>query len=179
LLAYVATAPSNQIAASELRSYLNTRLPAALVPTEWLFLDDLPRLPNGKVNRSALPLPTMPHIKREIAYVAPSTPAESKLAEIWLDLLDVVRVGINDNFFDMGGHSLKLMQLASRIRRAFGIDLPLIRLFDLPTVAELACELARITQQLEETELERILREIELLTDEETMHELNARSADT
>jgi acyl carrier protein len=170
---------SSKISASELRAFLNSRLPTALVPTEWLFLDDLPHLPNGKVNRSALPVPAIPQIKHEIVYVAPSTPAESKLVEIWQGLLDVVRIGVNDNFFDMGGHSLKLMQLASRIRKVFNIDLPLIRLFDLPTVAELACELARIDQQSEDTELERILREIELLTDEETMHELNARSADT
>lgn len=179
LLAYVVPACSNKVSASELRAFLNSRLPAALVPTEWLFLDGLPRLPNGKVHRSALPVPAMPQIKCEIAYVAPSTPTESKLVDIWQGLLDVVRIGVNDNFFDMGGHSLKLMQLASRIRRVFGIDLPLIRLFDMPTVAELACELVRITKQLEETELERVLREIELLTDEETMHELNARSVDT
>jgi tyrocidine synthetase-3 len=100
---------------------------------------------------------------------------ESRLAEIWRDALGSMEIGVNDNFFDMGGHSLKAMQVVSRIHRAFGVDLPLRRLFEAPTIAELAGEVARIDQ---EAALERILREVELLTDEEAARQLDTQPDD-
>jgi acyl carrier protein len=107
-----------------------------MVPASFLVLDALPLNANGKVDRRALPAPAA----RESGsgYVAPRTPIEQELAGIWKDLLEVERVGIHDNFFDLGGHSLLVTQVVSRVRERFQIDLPLAAVFETSTIAELA-----------------------------------------
>jgi amino acid adenylation domain-containing protein len=144
-----------------LREALAVRLPEYMVPSAFVLLEELPLSPNGKLDRSALPAPE--HV-RAIArtYVAPRTPVEETLTEIWSDVLKLGRVGIEDNLFEIGGHSLLATQIVVRIREAFDIELPLRMLYASPTVAELAVTV--VQRQAERTDaatLERLLAQIE------------------
>ncbi|HSK78180.1 MAG TPA: amino acid adenylation domain-containing protein, partial [Thermoanaerobaculia bacterium] len=123
-------------AAGELRRSLSERLPAAMVPAAFVTLEALPLTPNGKVDRRALPAPERESAAE--AYVAPRTPVEEVVAGIWAELLGVERVGAEGHFFALGGHSLLAARVASRLRQAFGVELPVRDLFEAPTVAELA-----------------------------------------
>jgi hypothetical protein len=109
-----------------------------MLPAVFLFLETLPLTPNGKLDRHALPDPgpARPDLKEQ--YVAPRTPVEEILVGIWSRVLGLEQVGIYDNFFELGGHSLLATQVASRIRDAFRMELPLFALFAAPTVAGLA-----------------------------------------
>ena len=122
---------------SELRQHLKEQLPAYMVPSFFVDLDELPLMPNGKINRRALPAPES-IFAEEGEYEEPRTPTEDLLSGLWANVLRVSRVGINDNFFELGGHSLLAIQLISRIRDAFSVELPLSELFERRTVAELA-----------------------------------------
>jgi amino acid adenylation domain-containing protein len=124
--------------ASELRSFQAARLPDYMLPAAFVLLDALPRTPTGKLDRWALPLPDQTRPTTEREFVAPCTLTETRLAEIWAQVLGVQQLGIYDNFFDLGGHSLLVAQLWFRLREEFQIDLPLHRLFEQPTIAELA-----------------------------------------
>ena len=123
---------------TDLRSFLKEKLPEYMVPAVFVLLDALPLMPNGKIDRRALPAPDRSRPELDKVFVAPRTPTEELLAEIWARLLDVERVGIHDNFFDLGGHSLLATQLVSRMREVFQVEIPLRRLFEVPTVAGLA-----------------------------------------
>jgi acyl carrier protein len=127
------TAPSS----AELRSYLQNDLPPWMVPSRVMVIDEIPLTPNGKVDRRALP-ETTDQQQSESAYIAPRSETETKVASFWEQLLKTDRVGVLDNFFDLGGHSLLATQLISRIRKEFGIELPLRALFDHPNVQDLA-----------------------------------------
>jgi amino acid adenylation domain-containing protein len=135
--------PSHSVLVQNLRVHLRQRLPEFMVPDSFVFLDELPRLPNGKVDRQALPRAGGESPQIRDAYVAPGNDTEEALAALWTEVLRVPRVGVHDNFFsDLGGHSLLATQLTSRIRRTFGIEFPLHRLFEAPTIAELAPRVA-------------------------------------
>ena len=123
----------------ELRAYLVERLPSYLVPSAIVAVDELPLTANGKVDRAALPEP--PRAASRRAPVAPTTPTEQVLAEVWADLLGVERVGTKDDFFELGGHSLMATRVLSRVRERFGVELSLASLFDAPTVADLAARI--------------------------------------
>ncbi|MFN8596435.1 MAG: amino acid adenylation domain-containing protein [Anaerolineae bacterium] len=120
----------------DVQDALKAQLPAYMLPSTFVVLDQLPRLPNGKIDRRALPAPEF--TASTDTYVAPRTPLEELLCGIWEDVLRVPRVGVHDHFFALGGHSLLATQLASRLREALQIEVPLRELFDKPTVAELA-----------------------------------------
>ncbi|MBW4563378.1 MAG: amino acid adenylation domain-containing protein [Mojavia pulchra JT2-VF2] len=122
----------------QLRSYLQEKLPDYMVPDRFLLLDALPITPNGKVDRKALPAPdgTRPELAEN--FVSPRTPLETGLAEIWAEVLGLERVGIQDNFLELGGQSLLAIQVVSRIRDSYQVDLPMRSLFDSPTIAQLA-----------------------------------------
>jgi amino acid adenylation domain-containing protein len=138
LVAYmVATAGSNP-SASDLRSFLQNKLPDYMVPSAFVFLDSLPLSPSGKLDRKALPAPDHSRSELEDAFVAPRNPVEAILANIWAEVLNVEKVGIRDNFFNLGGHSLLATQVISRTRNAFSIEVPLHQMFDAPTIAEMA-----------------------------------------
>jgi acyl carrier protein len=122
---------------TDLRSALGARLPAYMVPSAIVLLPELPRTPNGKLDRAALPPPELA-TGQQARYVAPRTPVEIELAAGWAQVLGVPRVGRTDDFFELGGHSLLMVQLVARVRAAFGVDLPLRAAFDHPTLAEMA-----------------------------------------
>ena len=136
LVAYIIPAQKQVPTTNELRRYLRGQLPSYMVPTDFVILDALPLTSIGKVNRAALPVDDQLCSELE-NFVAPRTPEEKLLAEIWTQVLGVERVGIYDDFFELGGHSLLAIQLISRLRNAFQVDLPLRCLFEAPTVAGL------------------------------------------
>ena len=138
LVAYIILKQEQENTINVLRDYLKKRLPEYMVPSSFVMLEKFPLLPNGKVNRNALPAPENTRPELEETYVAPRTPIEQALTAIWADVLGVERVGINDNFFELGGHSLLAVRLFMRIRKWTGIDLPLATLFKTPTVRALA-----------------------------------------
>ena len=109
-----------------------------MVPSAFLFLDSLSLGPNGKLDRRALPAPDLNRPGVEEAFVAPRNSVEETLARIWADVLGLERVGIDDNLFALGSHSLIATQAISRIRTAFRVELPLRAVFENPTVAGLA-----------------------------------------
>jgi acyl carrier protein len=126
---------------AELRAHLRERLPEYMVPPAFVPLEALPISPAGKVDRkrlAALPAPEAGRMGPAVEYVAPRTPVEAKLVEITAGLLNLEQVGVNDNFFELGGHSLLATQLISRLREAFGVEVPLRVLFEQPTLAGLA-----------------------------------------
>jgi hypothetical protein len=112
-----------------------------MVPSAFVPLEALPLTPNGKVDRRALPEPDARLETSE--FVPPTTPVEKALAEIWCELLELKQVGIHDNFFDLGGHSLVATQLISRLGRLSEVEVTLRDLFDTPTVAGLSKRLEK------------------------------------
>jgi amino acid adenylation domain-containing protein/non-ribosomal peptide synthase protein (TIGR01720 family) len=138
LIAYVVMKePTGAVAElSALRRYLKTELPSYMVPGVIMPLKTLPLTVNGKIDREKLPKPEANSLDTPL--VAPRTPTEEMLAGIWNEILAPERIGIHDNFFESGGHSLLATQMASRIRRTWGTELPLKQLFAEPTIAGIA-----------------------------------------
>ncbi len=126
----------NRILVSSLRTLLQEHLPAYMIPSAIVCVDQMPMTPNGKIDRKALPSPDT--FERQETYVAPQTEDEIKLCEIWSQLLGAPKVGVHDNFFMLGGHSLLAVQVISKIRDVFSIELSIQALFDSPTIAQLA-----------------------------------------
>ncbi len=139
LVAYLVAQGEERPAVGELRGWVRDRLPEFMLPGAWVWLDELPRTPSGKIDHRALP----EHDLQEHAviageYVAPRTQTETQLCQAFAELLAMDRVGVTDSFFDLGGHSLLATQAVSRIRECLHVELPLRALFEHPTVAELA-----------------------------------------
>src|SRR6185436_17242564 len=132
LVAYV----TGDATAGELRRSLRERLPEHMLPAAFVVLPALPLTPNGKVDRRALPLPERQSSPGDPG--EPRTPIEEMLAGLWAELLGLPRVGIHEDFFDLGGHSLLATRVVSRLRGAFGVELPVRVLFERPKVARLA-----------------------------------------
>ena len=149
LVAYVVARHAPSPTFSELRNYLKEKLPDYMIPSAFVFLDSLPLTINGKVDRNALPMPDLDRSGLEMEFIAPRTPVEKRLAKIWCEVLGLKRVGIHDNFFELGGHSLVATQVMSRVRDHFEMELPLLRLFNTPTINGLAelIETIRLTEQ--------------------------------
>lgn len=120
------------------RDFLKEKLPDYMLPNAFVMLEALPLTPNGKIDRRALPVPEFQSSDREEGFVAPRDTLEVELAEIWQKILGIKSVGVKDNFFDVGGHSLLAVRLFSQIEKAFGKNLPLATLFHAPTVEQLA-----------------------------------------
>jgi len=138
LVAYIVAHDNRDCSASELRNYLKERLPEYMTPSSFVFLDALPLTANGKVDRRALPSPDGSRPEWETEYLAPRTPLEEVLAGVWAELLSIEQVGVHDNFFVLGGHSLLATQLLARLLTMFKVELPLITVFQSPTIAEFA-----------------------------------------
>ncbi|HYG62552.1 MAG TPA: amino acid adenylation domain-containing protein, partial [Thermoanaerobaculia bacterium] len=132
LVAYVVAAPGSGLTAAELRAFAGHALPDVMVPRAVVLLDRLPLTPNGKVDHRALPAAGLEEVAE--VYVAPRTPVEEIVAEVWAEVLGAPRVGVRDDFFSLGGHSLLAAQVVSRVREALGVELTLRELFEGPTV---------------------------------------------
>ncbi|CAA9299517.1 MAG: Polyketide synthase modules and related proteins, partial [uncultured Chloroflexia bacterium] len=138
LVAYVVPEPEQAPATSELRESLKDKLPDYMVPSAFVVLETLPLTPNGKLDRLALPAPDLARPELDTSFVAPRNALEEQLVEIWVEVLGIARVGAHDDFFELGGHSLRATQLVSRVREVFQVELPLLSLFEEPTIAGLA-----------------------------------------
>jgi amino acid adenylation domain-containing protein len=133
----VETATAPALTVKELRAHLAARLPDYMIPAHYVWLESLPLTPNGKVDRKALPAPDK--TTGDVGgFVAPGTPVEEIVAGLFAAVLKLERVGVHDNFFELGGHSLLATQLVSRVREAFGVEVPLRTLFEAPTASALA-----------------------------------------
>ncbi|WP_333288377.1 amino acid adenylation domain-containing protein [Microcoleus sp. MON1_C5] len=142
LVAYVVASKELASSANELRHFLQEKLPEYMIPNAFVFLQALPLTPSGKVNRRILPAPEGNREELQTAFIAPRTPVEEKLAEIWKKILGIDRVGIYDSFFDLGGHSLKVTQLMFKVRDAFQVEVSLRQFFEVPTIAGTADAIA-------------------------------------
>jgi amino acid adenylation domain-containing protein len=138
LVAYVVESSPGAIDPESLRAYLQARLPEHMVPGAVVLLDALPLLPNGKLDRGRLPDPRGARTLGRAEHVEPETETERRLAAIWRELLRLDQVGTRDSFFDLGGHSLLLVELQQRLQAVFGREVPVVELFRLPTIQALA-----------------------------------------
>ncbi|MGG4186792.1 amino acid adenylation domain-containing protein, partial [Paenibacillus jamilae] len=143
LCAYVVA--DGEVVASELRSALSQKLPGYMVPSYLVQLEQMPLTPNGKIDRKALPAPEG-SLQSGADYVAPRTWVEVKLAQIWQDVLGLAQVGVKENFFEIGGHSLRATTLASKIHKELNKPLPLRSIFEAPTIEQLATVMEGLDQ---------------------------------
>ena len=168
LVAYFVPTEQPAATVTELRNFLKDRLPDYMIPSAFVMLPALPLTPNGKVDRLALPAPEDTRPELDTAFAAPRTPIEEELAGIWAEVLSLDRVGIYDNFFDLGGHSLAATRVVSQVLKKFQIEIPFESLFQSPTIAEMAEVITRSqAKKLDEADLNRILAELESLSDEQ------------
>jgi amino acid adenylation domain-containing protein len=159
--------------APRLRAWVKEQLPEHMVPSALVVMEAFPLTPNGKVDRRALPAPEPARLGSEAACVEPRTATEQRLAAIWAEVLRLESVYVDDNFFDLGGHSLLATQLATRVREAFSITLPLQKIFEAPTVAALA----QVVDAANDDALAGLLDDLEGLSDEEVRALLEAEGA--
>ncbi|MGA8431126.1 MAG: non-ribosomal peptide synthetase [Candidatus Sulfotelmatobacter sp.] len=143
LIAYLVLWPESKANAGAFRDFLQRQLPDYMIPAIFVRLDALPLTNNGKVDRAALPKPNGNTLPDE-TYIAPRSLVEQRLAELIAPLLRVERVGVNDNFFLLGGHSLLGTQLLTRISESFGVELSLLTVFDHPTLAGMSAEIEKL-----------------------------------
>ncbi|MBI5100062.1 MAG: amino acid adenylation domain-containing protein, partial [Nitrospirae bacterium] len=138
LAAYIVPGWREKPTTGDLRDFLKKRLPDTMIPDSFIILEALPLTPNGKIDRKALPAPDPVRPELGHPYVAPGNPTEKLMVNIWSEVLRIRQVGIHDNFFDLGGHSLSAAQVISRLRANFKVEIPLQTLFETPTVSGLA-----------------------------------------
>ncbi len=141
LVAYVSPVPRQTVEVAELGDFLRSKMPAHMVPSAFVILDELPINRNGKIDRAALPNPdeaTDPEVAGERDAIDTPTPTEEAITGMWRDILRVREVGLDDDFFRMGGHSLLGMRLFARLQRTFEVSLPLATLFKAPTIRQLS-----------------------------------------
>lgn len=138
LVAYLKLHPNQSIDLNDLRIFLQHKLPDYMIPVVFVELETFPITPNGKVDRQALPAPSLEEMPKHRAIVAPGSAIEAKLVQIWEAILGVSGIGITDNFFELGGHSLLVARLSDQIFQEFGANLPLSILLQAPTIAQLA-----------------------------------------
>jgi len=162
LIAYIVKkAGQDELSQTSLRKYLLERLPDYMVPARLAIVDGIPLLPNGKINRKALP-PV--ELEGEASrYVAPRNSVEEIVAGIWQQVLGIPRIGVEENFFELGGHSLLAAQVMARVESLLGAEVPLHLLFEFPTVAGLALQI-----QEHESRMGGLLSEVESLSEEAT-----------
>lgn len=136
-----------------LRVFLQEKLPEYMVPSAFVLMETLPLTPNGKIDRRALPAPSSERPALDELFVAPRNEIEQKLANIWSQHLEIHSIGIHDNFFDLGGHSLFVAQMMTQVAETFEVVLPLSCLFRSPTIAGLAQSILSAQQSLDSAEL--------------------------
>ncbi|MFP5265313.1 MAG: non-ribosomal peptide synthetase, partial [Blastocatellia bacterium] len=168
LVAYLVANKGATLSAGELRSFIRQKLPDYMVPSAFVMLDAMPLTLSGKINRRALPAPDRTRSEQVEDFAAPRTQTEKALADIWAEMLAVDKVGIYENFFDMGGHSLLGTRLIARIRDEIHVELPLRVVFEAPTIAEQALAIMeRYLEREDKSETDRLLTELEQLSDDD------------
>ena len=198
LAAYLVWQRGERPSAAQLRRFLAARLPEYMIPARFVSLEALPLARSGKVDRKALPELDRERPELDVGYVEPQTDLQRDLVGIWSEVLGVERLGIADNFFQLGGHSLVAIQAISRIRQTLNVDLPLRQLFDFPTIEGLSARISELeasssgraddtdpiarrpTLPIEaagEVDLDGLLAEIEGLDESETSRRLEQASA--
>jgi acyl carrier protein len=174
LVAYFATGSSSVPSTTDLRAFLKATLAEYMIPSAFVPLDSIPLTAAGKLDRAALPpvLPSRPALNT--AFVAPRSPSEERLARIWSEVLGIDQIGVHDDFFDLGGHSLAATRIVSQVIHVFQVNVPINALFDAPTVAEMAAIItANQTKRASDAELAQMFREIEAMTEEEAQRFLS------
>jgi amino acid adenylation domain-containing protein len=167
LSAYIVLHEQASSTTGELRDYLSAQLPAYMIPSFFVFMDALPLMQNGKIDKRALPVPNSVRPAMAHEYVAPRNELEEEIAKMWSKILRVERVGVYDNFFELGGHSLLAAQLVSRLRDTFNVELPIRSLFEALTIDGLAIAILHFqTQQGNPDEMAEALAELEDLAPE-------------
>ena len=143
LVAYIVPRPKLDLTTDRLRSYLKDQLPEYMIPSAFVLLGDLPLTPNGKIDRKALLIPDQKRLAIVGSYQSPRTIMEQALASIWAEVLGMEKVGIHDNFFDLGGHSLVAVRLVNLIKRKIGRTVRIANIYQAPTVERMASILRR------------------------------------
>ncbi len=161
LVAYIMLVPGINVTVSSLCETLAEHLPDYMIPSAFVVLEAIPLTPNGKVDRTALPAPDTANMLIDESFAAASTPIEKRLVEIVAPLLGLEQIGVDDNFFLLGGSSLMGAQVIMQVADSFGVDLPLRSLFEAPTIRMLSIEIE-----------ESILAKIESMSEEEVLHML-------
>lgn len=163
LVAYIGLVPGEHVTIGSLRDALLQHLPQYMVPSVFVVLDDFPINSTGKVDRSALPIPTTTNTLRDEEIITPGTPTEKRLVEIVACLLQLEAIGIDDDFFALGMHSLLATQLITKVSATFGIDLPLPTVFEVATIRQLAIAIEQL-----------IVAKLAMMTEDEVMRLLMA-----
>jgi aryl carrier-like protein len=164
LVAYIVSKGQEAPTVADWRGFLREKVPDYMVPAAFVILDQFPLSSNGKVERKALPAPDQTRPEMGAEFVAPRTPIEEALASIWCAVLNVKRVGIHDNFFDLGGDSILATQALTRITQSYATEINLFELFENPTIAGLAETVTRKqVENIDPGDLARILGELEEL----------------
>jgi amino acid adenylation domain-containing protein len=138
LVAYIVSNQQQVPSSNELRDFLKAQLPNYMIPSAFVILDALPLTPNGKINRCALPTPDTSEGSSVSVFVTPRNSTEELLAQLWAEVLGVKLVSIDDNFFDLGGHSLLIVNVHHKVKEIFNSNISLIDLFKYPTISALA-----------------------------------------
>jgi amino acid adenylation domain-containing protein len=155
LVAYVVPEDDEPLDTAEFRQFLQKTLPAYMIPSAFVKLHTYPLTASGKINRRALPKPKVSDMQAAVIYIAPRTPLEQRLADIWAQILKLEQVGIHDNFFELGGHSLLATQVIARIHDVIQVEMPLRQFFETPTIEEIALGITlKQLDGLNEAELE-------------------------
>ena len=177
LVAYLVPTSRTAVTVSALRRSLSDNLPEYMIPSAFVLLDALPLTPAGKVDRRALPVPSLVRPELDIPFAPPRTSFEETIAAIWAEILSLDQVGIHDSFLDLGGNSLLATRIISKVFNTFRVEVPLPSFFGAPTVADMAAVIAENQgKQLGEGEFERILAELESMSDEDARRMVSPQS---
>jgi amino acid adenylation domain-containing protein len=178
LIAYLVPETLPAPTASALRSALSEKLPDHMIPSAFVMLETMPLTPTQKIDRTALPEPGTKRPSLDTPFVAPGTSVERELAAIWREVLALDDIGIHDNFFDLGGHSLAATRVISQVLKRFQLEIPLRSLLESPTVAQMAQVIVAYQEKrIGNEELERVLAELEAITEEEAQKLLAEKQA--
>ncbi|WP_165423128.1 non-ribosomal peptide synthetase [Ktedonosporobacter rubrisoli] len=163
IIAYIHMGSGQTASLNELRTHLKARLPEYMIPSTFIFIEQMPLNTNGKIDRKALPEPDQTaRMSAEVQYIAPRNQIEETVAMIWADILNVNPISTQANFFELGGHSLLATQVVSRLLEAFHILIPIRSIFEKPTIAQLSAEIGdTLIEQADNDTLEKLLIELE------------------
>jgi amino acid adenylation domain-containing protein len=176
LVAYAVAEPGQALDINELRDFLKEKLPEYMLPSIFMELETLPLTPSGKLNRLALPAPTGLRPSLTATYEPPQTSIEKEITTIWIELLQLEQVGVNDNFFDLGGHSLMATQVMSRVRTNFNVEVRLRDFFMKPTVRHLSVLVEEaLLAKTDTARVEELMSMLEGLDDDEAQRILTLK----